>query len=125
MSFLGFVISLECGSMEIDCVQAILQWPISRNVYDIQVFLGFIGFYRRFIKGYSKVTVLLINLFRKSTSRTFDLDTNGFAVFTKVKFLFIWAPLLRHFDPTLPLRLKTDVSAFAVGVILLQLYQGR
>ena len=118
VSFLDFVISPEGVSMEIDRVQAILQWPVPRSVHDIQVFLGFTGFYRRFIKGYSKVTVPLTNLLRKSIPRTFDLDTNGLAAFTKVKFLFTRAPLLRHFDPTLPLRLETDASAFAVGAIL-------
>ena len=46
-------------------------------------------------------------------------------MFTKVKFLFIWVPLLQHFDPTLLLRLETDIFIFAVGTILLQLYQGR
>jgi hypothetical protein len=38
---------------------AIRDWPIPRSVYDIQVFLGFTGFYRRFIKEYSKITTLL------------------------------------------------------------------
>ncbi len=55
----------------------------------------------------------------------FDLDINNFAMFIKVKFLFIRISLLRHFDPTLSLRLKIDISTFAIGTILLQLYQGR
>ncbi len=92
--FLGFVISSEGIFIEIDCIQTILQWLVFRSVYNIQVFLGFIRFYRRFIKGYSKVTVLLINLFRKSIFKTFDLDINGFIIFTKVKFLFIQTLLL-------------------------------
>ncbi|HYT43289.1 MAG TPA: ribonuclease H family protein, partial [Methylomirabilota bacterium] len=43
----------------------------------------------------------------------------------KVKFLFTRTPLLQHFNPTLPLRLETDASTFAVEAILSQLYQDR
>ncbi len=39
-------------------------------------------------------------------------------MFIKVKFLFIWAPLLQHFNLTLFFRLETDTFAFAIGTIL-------
>ncbi len=94
MSFLNFIISLEDVFIKIDYIQTILQWLIFYNIYDIQIFLDFIRFYRRFIKGYSKVIILLTNFFRKSISKTFDLNINNFAIFTKVKFLFIRALLL-------------------------------
>ncbi len=94
MSFLNFVIFLENVFIKIDHIQTILQWSISCNIYNIQVFLNFIKFYKRFIKSYSKVTIPLINFLRKSISRTFDLDINNFAIFIKVKFLFIRTPLL-------------------------------
>ncbi len=61
MSFLNFVISLEDVFIKIDHIQVILQWLILCNIYDIQVFLDFIRFYKRFIKGYSKVIILLID----------------------------------------------------------------
>jgi hypothetical protein len=64
------------------------------NVYNIQVFLGFAKFYKRFIKSYSKVIVLLTDLFKKSLPNAFDLDINNLVVFTKLKFLFIKAFIL-------------------------------
>ena len=118
MSFLNFVISLENVFIKTNRIQTILQCLILCNVYNIQVFLNFIRFYKRFIKSYSKVIVLLTNLLRKSIPKTFELNINSFIMFTKVKFLFIRISLLQHFDLTLPLRLKTNISTFVVGAIL-------
>jgi len=55
----------------------------------------------------------------------FDLNINSLTIFIKVKFLFIQVLLLQHFNPTLLLRLETDISVFTVETILLQLYQDR
>ena len=48
-------------------VQVIQDWPEPRKVRDIQSFLGFANFYRRFIYGYSDITVLLMCLTCKGT----------------------------------------------------------
>ena len=45
--------------------------------------------------------------------------------FSKIKFRFSKSPLLRHFDLVLPIRIEPDISAYAVGVVLLQLFEGR
>src|SRR2546423_15482241 len=65
--FLGFVISPEGIAMEPDRISTIVDWPAPKSVYDLQVFLGFANFYRRFIEGYSQVIISLTNLLRKST----------------------------------------------------------
>ena len=43
-------------------VKAVLNWPVPKTVYDVRAFLGFLGYYRRFIKGYSKVALPLRKL---------------------------------------------------------------
>ena len=48
-------------------VQTIQDWPEPRKVKDIQSFLGFANFYRRFISGYSDIVVPLTRLTRKGT----------------------------------------------------------
>ena len=45
--------------------------------------------------------------------------------FSKIKFRFSKSPLLRHFDPVLPIRVEPDASAYAVGAVLSQLFEGR
>ena len=46
-------------------VQVIQNWPEPRKVKDIQSFLGFVNFYRRFIHEYSNIVILLTRLTQK------------------------------------------------------------
>ena len=52
-SFLGFIISQDGVSMDSSKVSAIKEWEAPKSVKDVQCFLGFANFYRRFINKYS------------------------------------------------------------------------
>src|SRR5258706_641577 len=54
-TFLGFVISADGIEMDPAKVDAILNWEASKCVKDVQYFLGFANFYRRFIHKYSDI----------------------------------------------------------------------
>jgi hypothetical protein len=69
MEFLGYIISLNKIKMDPKKVQAIQDWPVPRNVTEVQEFIRFANFYRRFIKDYSGIIIPLTNLIRKN--RTF------------------------------------------------------
>ena len=43
-------------------VEAILEWLVLTNIKEVQAFLGFANFYRRFIKDYSRIVGLLTEL---------------------------------------------------------------
>ena len=58
--FLGYVVSAQGVRMEDERIEAVRNWPEPKSVRDIQVFLGFANFYRRFIQGFSKIARLLI-----------------------------------------------------------------
>ena len=47
-------------------VEAVIRWESSRYIKDVQAFLEFANFYRRFIRGYSKIAALLLALTRKN-----------------------------------------------------------
>ena len=49
ISFLGSVLTIECVKMDLSQVSTIEEWPMPKSFCDIQVFLGFANFYRRFI----------------------------------------------------------------------------
>ena len=49
-------------------VKDIIEWKAPRSVHEVQQFLGFANFYRRFIKGYSGVARPLSNLTKKGQS---------------------------------------------------------
>ncbi len=55
IGFGGFVITPEQVCMEEDRIAIIKEWPMPKCHHDIQVFLGFANFYRRFIKGFSRI----------------------------------------------------------------------
>jgi len=60
--FLGYVISPDGIFMDKSKVETIQCWATPSLVKDVQRFLGFANFYRRFIKGYSKIATSLITL---------------------------------------------------------------
>ena len=64
MAYLGLILSNEGIKMESRKVETITQWESPKNVHDIQVFLGFANFYRRFIQGYSSVVAPMTALTR-------------------------------------------------------------
>ena len=66
IDYLGLVIS--CGHIKMDPVkvQGVADWPTPTHVKEIQSFLGFVNFYRQFIRGFSDTSRLLHALTRKS-----------------------------------------------------------
>lgn len=66
VEFLGMIVSGKGLEMCPDKVQAIKEWPTPKTIKDVQAFLGFANFYRRFIWDYSKITVPLTILTQKN-----------------------------------------------------------
>ena len=65
VEYLGVIITPEGVSMDPKKVQAILDWPAPRSIRELQSFLGFANFYRRFIDNYSGIVKPLTRLLRK------------------------------------------------------------
>src|SRR5437773_10213438 len=118
ISFLGFVISPQGISMDSDRISTISEWPVPRSVTDIQVFLGFANFYRRFIDGYSRVVMPITSLLRTKGAPPFEWSPTAQEAFDRLKVLFTSTPILRHFDPGLPVTLHSDSSGFAISGII-------
>jgi hypothetical protein len=51
--------------MDLSKIQDVLSWNVPKSVGDIQSFLGLAGYYRRFIKGFLKITKTMIELLKK------------------------------------------------------------
>jgi hypothetical protein len=73
VDYLGLVISHGKVSMNPVKIEAIVNWPISESLKDVQSFIGFANFYQRFIKDFSKICRPLHNLSKKDV-------------------LFVWGP---------------------------------
>ncbi len=83
---------------------------------ELQVFLGFANFYRRFIAAYAKLSSPLTDLLK--SDRAFDWSEEAQRAFDMLKTRFTEAPSLRHFDAAREIRIETDASQFAIGAIL-------
>ena len=118
IEFLGYVVSPSGIKMDPKKVSAITSWPVPQSVHDIQVFLGFANFYRRFVKGYSKITLPLTALLAKDSKFTWSPSAQQ--AFETLKSAFTTAPVLAHFDPSRQSVVETDASDFAIGCILSQ-----
>ena len=64
--FFGYVVSSKGIRMEDERIEAVKQWPEPQSVRDIQVFLGFANFYRRFIQGFSRIAAPLTSMLKTS-----------------------------------------------------------
>src|ERR1700733_11834265 len=116
IEYLGYILSPTGLPMDPAKVQTIQDWPEPRKVKDVQSFLGFANFYRRFIHEYSDIVVPLTRLTRKDLKWNFS-DTCRDA-FNKLKTAFLSAPVLTHWIPDPPITVETDASDYAIAAIL-------
>ncbi len=64
VQFLGFVVLAQGIRMEEKRIEAVRNWLEPQSVRDIQVFLGFANFYRRFIRNFSRIAAPLTSMLR-------------------------------------------------------------
>ncbi|GAU51265.1 hypothetical protein TSUD_412520 [Trifolium subterraneum] len=97
VKFLGHVISQGGVSVDPSKVEAVLNWERPRTVSEIRSFLGLAGYYRRFILGFSEITLPLTRLTRKGAAFVWDeLCENSFNL---LKQKLTSAPVLVIPDP--------------------------
>src|SRR6266516_2204659 len=105
-------------------VTAIDEWEAPKTFRELQVFLGFANFYRRFVAGYSRITAPLSDLLKGSKdgkkSGPFDFPEKARSAFQKLKQAFTSAPMLLHYDPTKPTRLETYASGYVLAGVITQ-----
>jgi hypothetical protein len=86
-------------------------------------FLGHAGFYRRFIKDFSKITKPLTHLLQKDMA--FDFDEKCLAAFRTLKSALVSAPIIQPPNWSQPFEIMCDASDYAVGTVLGQRKEGR
>ncbi|KAF8751562.1 hypothetical protein RHS01_08343 [Rhizoctonia solani] len=118
VDYLGIVISPAGFSMDQKKIEAVTLWPQPRTVKQVQAFLGFVNYLRRFIPNFSSVARPLHNLTKKESQWSWDILEEQ--AFQELKALVTKAPVLIHSNPNLPYYLETDASGVAMGAILSQ-----
>ncbi|PIN12235.1 DNA-directed DNA polymerase [Handroanthus impetiginosus] len=97
-------------------LETIEKLPPPTSVKGVRSFLGHAGFYRRFIKDFSKISKPLCNLLEKDIP--FKFDDACLSAFNDLKGRLISAPIITVPDWTFPFELMCDASDFAIGVVL-------
>jgi len=102
-------------------VEWVKAWRAAALVKDVQIFIGFANFYRRFIKNFSAQAIYapITNLL-KGEPKKFFWGKEQQEAFDDLKRCFISAPILCHFYPELDTVVETDASDYALGCILSQ-----
>jgi hypothetical protein len=106
--YLGHVISKEGVAVDPNKVKSIMERPTSKDVSDIRYFMCLAGYYRRFIKGFSKIGCPITALQKKVTK--FFWTSKCEEIFQELKYLLTHALMLKIKDITYPLR-KSKVFA--------------
>jgi len=116
VEYLGYILSPSGFTMSDDKVKIIQDWLEPKKVKDIQSFLGFANFYRRFIFNYSDIVILLTHLTQKNIPWKFDSFYHN--AFNSLKKAFTSIPILTHWIPDTELIVKTNALDYALAAIL-------
>ena len=104
---------LEVDKAKIEVIQ---NFPLPTTIHDLRSFLGHVGFYRRFIQDFAKVSKPLATLLCKD--KDFIIDEKGKRTFMMLKQALIKAPILQSPNWDLPFEIMFDASDYAVGAVL-------
>ena len=124
VKYLGLIVTTEGIEMDSSKVEAIKSWQSPRSVKDVQAFLGFANFYRRFVHGFSNVAGPLTNLTRTKDKTPFIWTADCQRSFDNLKERFTTAPILSHYMPGEQVWVETDASDYVVAGILSQMRDG-
>ncbi len=119
VQFLGYVITPDGVQMDQGKVEAVRNWPQPITVKELQRFLGFANFYRRFIAQYSQTSAPLTSLLRHKP-KSLSWTPEATQAFQHLKLAFCSAPALFHPNPTLRFVVEVDASTLGVGAVLSQ-----
>ena len=143
--YLGHIVSRSGVQTDPEKISALKTWPVPQTLRELKSFLGFAGYYRRFVKGYSSIVKPLHSLtsgypplHKKSKAKLTDIrqKTNQYhdpkepfggrwtpacqQAFEAVIQSLTTAPVLAFADPQKPYILHTDASTTGLGAVLYQ-----
>ena len=137
VKYLGHVVSQDGVETDPDKISALSTWPVPTNIKTLRSYLGFTGYYRRFIKDYAKIVKPLNDLLvghptqkpvskkRKRKSVPWEWGEAQQGAFDTLKEKLSSPPILAYADFSKPFVLHTDASGEGLGAVLYQIQDGR
>lgn len=116
--YLGHVLTSEGVKPDPEKVSAVINYPTPKTRKEIKGFLGLLGYYRKFIKDFARVTKPLTKCLKKNAK--IELTKEYLDTVERCKTLLTNEPVLKFPDFERPFILTTDASNIAVGAVLSQ-----
>ena len=118
VQYLGHIVSHNQVRPSLEKIAAINDFPVPNSVRSVKSFLGLAGYFRRFVKDFSRIARPLNQLTHKDTPFRWSEDCQqAFAALIKT---LTSKPVLALYNPNNPCRLYTDASGDGIGAILTQ-----
>ena len=138
LKYLGHIVSSEGISTDPAKIQCVKDWPVPESLEQVQSFLGFVGYYRRFIQGFSKISRPLYDLFKGSNCnkkkkhrrtntgpKPFHWDEVHQVAVDQLVQKCCEAPILAYADYSSPFVVNIDASLEGLGAVLYQHQDGK
>ncbi len=133
--YVGHIVSEKGIEADPGKVEKVVNWPTPQNAEEVRQFVGFAGYYRKFVQDFSQVAKPLTDLMpttQKKHRRAYRPRRHGYgggelssrARLTNSNLVFLLTPILGFADYSLPFELHIDASGLGLGAILYQFQKG-
>jgi hypothetical protein len=116
--YLGNVLSEEGVAVDPDNIRSIMEWSTPKDVSDIRSFMVLAGYYRIFIKGFSKIGCPITTLQKKGAKFTWTKKCEE--IFQTLKHLLTHSLVLKIVDPEADFLVCTDSCKEGLRGVLIQ-----
>ena len=116
--YLGHIVSHEGIATDPAKTSKVAQWPTPTTTKEVQKFLGFAGYYRRFIRDFAAMAKPLHRLTERNAHFKWTVECQR--AFEDLRGRLTTTPVLAYPDYTKPFILDTDASDFGIGAVLAQ-----
>ena len=118
VKFLSHVVSGDGISVDPSKIEAVTKWERPKTVFDIRSFLGLAGYYRRFVKDFSKLASPMTKLTRKGAR--FEWSEECEKAFKELKERLTTAPVLIIPEQGRGYTIYCDASGYGLESVLMQ-----
>jgi hypothetical protein len=117
VDYLGHIVSHEGVKVDPKNIKAMMDWPIPKTLTNLRGFLGLIGYYRKFVRHYGRITTPLMTLTKKDA---FSWTREATKSFEQLKEVICKALVLTTPNFTKTFIVECDASGNGIGVVLMQ-----